>query len=333
MKANAKVNIVYNCFPQVYSQCKVINTLGDLNMIRHLVPEASLQDKVDICSQKDKISECFLDWSKCEQSFKDEMFSKLFSPFTNKLNNLNTDDYETDIDKTKGFLDSQLLILGIKIKDERKVIIADMENHLNQTEPFTFKTDNGKYKVTALDGAAFLRNLEDTEKIAYFKDQEYLDPDLKAQEESSGRMLRAVPRRRYSPRSAPSPPPEARILETEGLERTVMGRQLEEEATPAYLGLSYEINEETGLDLRVWAQDSGLNVANLEDSMVTLPNIPDPVTVSISDPGGGDGGTDGSQDNGGDTNANNTGTTDTNQSAGSLNWLATVLTTLLIILG
>ena len=318
MKSNAAHNIVYNCFPQLYSECKVINTLGDLNMIRHLVPEASLQDKVDICSQKDKIAECFLDWSKCDQTFKEEFFAKLFSPFSNKLNNLNTDDYETDIDKTKGFLDSQLLLLGVNLKEERKVIIADMENHLNQAEPFTFKMDNGSYKVTALDAAAFLRNLEDTEKIAYFMDQEYLDEDLKAQEQPA-RILNSVIVttkrqitheqesffRRLEAMTVSNSFKTKRVLETETAENP-----------KAYLTLAYDVDDEAGLDLRIWALDSGLNVANLEDSMTTLPNIPEPVSVSISNPGGGDdnGGNGDGGDNGTGGDGTGTGGDGTNQS-------------------
>jgi hypothetical protein len=270
-----------------------------------------LQDKVDICSQKDKIAECFLDWTKCEQAFKDEIFAKLFSPFTNKLNNLNTDDYETDIDKTKGFLDSQLLLLGVNLKEERKVIIADMENHLNNSEPFTFEMDNGKYKVTALNAAAFLRNLEDTEKIAYFMGQEYLDEDLKVQPADPARVLTATQKRQITHEQESF----FRNLEKTYSKSYIPERRLEEVAPAAYLGMAYEINEDAGLDLRIWAQDSGLNVANLEESMTTLPNIPEPVVVSISNPGGdtsggGDSGGNGGNNGAGDGNVTGTGNDD-----------------------
>jgi hypothetical protein len=341
LKSDAKKNIVYNCFPQLYSQCKVINTLGDLNMIRHLVPEAALQDKVDICSQKDKISECFLDWSKCEQAFKDEVFDKLFSPFENKLNNLNTDDYETDVDKTKGFLDSQLLLLGVDINADRKQIIADMENHLNQSEPFRFKLFNGTYTITALNAAAFLRNLEDTEKINYFMGEEYLDADLKTPppaEDAGGdagrRLLESVhPSKRVSSSERQLQEAPVELYEgslegvdgVNGLSETVRvfsnhvpgvnnvgfgsERILNEEVVtpPAYLSLQYELNEEAGLDLRVWARDSGLNFANLESSIVGLPNIPEPATVSINNPNGGGSG-DGGSDGGDTGNGTDTGT-------------------------
>lgn len=319
MKSDAKLNIVYNCFPQLYSQCKVINTLGDLNMIRHLIPEASLQDKVDICTQKEKISECFLDWSKCQQAFQDEIFNKLFSPFVNKLNNLNTDDYETDVDKTKGFLDSQLLLLGVDINSARKQIVADMENHLNQSEPFRFKMNNGKYQITALNAAAFLRNLEDTEKINYFMGEEYLDADLKTPPPAdSGRILatqgfklkKIANSERILKSSETTTSNFKESLRNHDLFVNNLNFEVESKAThharilnadpaPAYLSLAYEINDTTGLDLRVWARESGLNYANLESKMTGLPNIPEPVAVSINNPGG-------DSNTGGDDNAGNT---------------------------
>ena len=397
MKMNMKDEILYYCFPQLYAQCKVINTLADLNMIRHTVPEAALADKRDICAKKEEISACFLDWSKCKTSFLDEVFAKLFRPYKNLFNNLNLDNYETDVDKTKGFLDFQKILLGVDINATRLTFMKTIEDDLKTFEDHKFRKDSIAFHVDLMVQNNLLSGLIDSEKLAFYKEESYVHTDLKAPVVVSERVQRernllrgsggesqevntsgvqAIPNIQIENRVLVSVGPRvimtldvnqnmtlssverilgsnAPIVITRGtnsninnsyfrnLEQSLetvdsfddtfdSNRNLEETPAPLVVTPLQYLIDETALDLKVIATDSGVNVISLETSLTALPAMGEVLAISITDPSGsgsGDDGGSGSGD-GGDgssgTDTNGTGTASESVWKGTGMLLATI---------
>ena len=364
---NMKDEILYYCFPQLYAQCKVINTLADLNMIRHTVPEAALADKRDICAKKEEISACFLDWTKCKTTFLDEVFAKLFSPYKNLFNNLNLDNYETDVDKTKGFLDFQKILLGVDINATRLTFMKTIEDDLKTFEDHKFRKDSTAFHADLMVQNNLLNGLIDSEKLAFYKDESYVHTDLKApvapprvqrernllrgsgdesqEENTSG--VQAIPNIQIENRVLVSVGPRVimslevnqdmtlsnaeRVLASEGPIMIAKGpnsnmnnsyfRNLEQradhvdsfddtfdsnrslEATPLVVTPLQYLIDETALDMKVIASESGVNVISLEASLTALPTMGEVLNISITDPSGSGGdssGTDGGSGDGTD---------------------------------
>ena len=214
-----KDEILYYAFPQLYAQCKVINTLGDLNMIRHIVPEAALEDKRTICGKQEEIDACFLDWSKCQKTFLDEVFTKMFRPYDNLINNLNMDNYETDVDKTKGFLDFQKLLLGVDINSTRLTFMKTIEDDLKKFEDHKFRKDSTAFHVDLMKENSLLKGLIDSEKLAFYKDESYIHTDLKPAPPAPSRVANSgfFGESESGVQIIPNVEPENRVLEDNAL--------------------------------------------------------------------------------------------------------------------